>query len=236
MNDAQPVLIDIKGLHKHFPSPGGELKVLTDLNMQVMRSEIVAVVGASGLGKTTLLHILGALEKPSKGQILFDGQPVSFNSDRAMARFRNSNVGFVFQMHHLIPEFNALENVMLPLMIKRMGKSEARARAADTLGRVGLQDRLRHMPGALSGGEQQRVAIARALVTQPTVVLADEPTGNLDLDTGDRVFELIQQINSSTGTTFVIVTHNERLARRMNRMVLLEGGQAFLRSTEAPTE
>ncbi|MDP8256230.1 MAG: ABC transporter ATP-binding protein [Candidatus Alcyoniella australis] len=231
---SERTLIQVRDLRKSFNSPGGELTVLSELQMQIKAGELLGIVGASGVGKTTLLYILGALERPSAGEVLFEGRAVNYANDRSMARFRNTNVGFVFQMHHLIPEFNALENVTLPLLMRRVTNRQAVQRASRALEQVGLRDRLRHMPGALSGGEQQRVAIARALVTDPPMVLADEPTGNLDRDTGDRVFELIRQINGSLGTTFVIVTHNERLAARMDRVVQLEGGMALPRFPEAP--
>jgi lipoprotein-releasing system ATP-binding protein len=188
------------------------------------------VVGASGVGKSTLLHIMGTLERPSAGRMLWDGEDVFSLDDKALAAFRNRKVGFVFQFHHLLPEFNALENVMMPGLIARLPQNQARERAEAILVRVGLKERLTHRVSTLSGGEQQRVAVARALVLDPDVLLADEPTGNLDPKSGARVHELILNLNQERGLTSVIVTHNLELARSLNRQItLIDGKTATLR-------
>ena len=218
-------LIRVEDLHKSFSSGGVSLHVLKGVSLEIRSAEILAVVGASGAGKSTLLHILGTLERPSSGRVLYEGQDPFRLSDRDLSAFRNRYVGFVFQFHHLLPEFTALENVMLPALIQGQDRSRAAHRAAELLERVGLGERLGHRPGELSGGEQQRVALARALVQAPRVVLADEPTGNLDTPTGDAVFRLIQELNRELGTTFVLVTHNERLAAKAHRVVRLVDGE-----------
>jgi len=185
----------------------------------------VAIVGASGVGKTTLLHILGTLDRPTSGAVRFDGNDVFAMDDQALAEFRNRKIGFVFQFHHLLPEFTALENVMLPALIRRQSQAEARAAAEAVLKEVGLEHRLAHRIGELSGGEQQRVAVARALVLHPDLVLADEPTGNLDTHTGGEVFTLLRDLNRAKGITFVIVTHNEALSRQADRIIRMVDGQ-----------
>jgi lipoprotein-releasing system ATP-binding protein len=187
---------------------------------------MVAIVGASGAGKTTLLHILGALDRPTQGEVLYNGRNVFAETDGRLAIFRNRHIGFVFQFHHLLPEFSALENTMMPAMIQGTTGTDARAMAEAILNAVELQDRLHHKPGELSGGEQQRVAVARALVLRPTLLLADEPTGNLDSKTGERIMQLLFALNEELGVTMGIVTHNESLARRFHHVIELVDGYA----------
>src|SRR5436853_167475 len=199
--------------------------VLKGVTLEIKRGELVAIVGASGVGKTTLLHILGTLDRPTSGTVRFDGNDLSALDDQALAEFRNRKVGFVFQFHHLLPEFTALENVMLPALIRRHDQAKARAAAEAVLKEVGLEHRLAHRIGELSGGEQQRVAVARALVLRPDLVLADEPTGNLDTHTGEEVFKLMRDLNRAKGITFVIVTHNEALSRQADRIIRMVDGK-----------
>ncbi len=200
------------------------LHVLNGIDLDINRGEMLAVVGASGVGKSTLLHILGGLDRPTSGRVLYgDIDVFGLDSDR-LARFRNERVGFVFQFHHLLPEFSALENVMMPALIRGTNRESAAKTAADALADVGLAARGHHRPGELSGGEQQRVAVARALVLNPAVILADEPTGNLDTHTGEAVHELMKKINKERGVTFIIVTHNDRLAIRADRVLRLAEG------------
>ncbi len=220
-----PPLIQVQDLEKSFPIERRVLPVLKGLDLSIARGEMVAVVGASGVGKSTLLHILGALDHPTSGKILFDGVDIFSLSDRQLAQFRNRRIGFVFQFHHLLPEFTALENVMMPGRIARLPFSETQERAKDLLESVGLSERLAHRPGELSGGEQQRVAVARALLMRPDVILADEPTGNLDTKTSDEVFQLLRELNKRDGITFVVVTHNERLSGLADRVVRMVDGQ-----------
>ncbi len=212
-------------MRKTFAVGGERLEVLKGIDLEVARGEFVAVVGPSGAGKSTLLHLLGALERPSAGDVYYGEYPLGALSEEALARFRNQRVGFVFQFHHLLPEFTALENAMLPLLIGGRGMAEARGQAEAMLQAVGLADRFRHTPSELSGGEQQRVAIARALAPGPQVLLADEPTGNLDRKTGEGVFDLIRQLNREQDLTVIMVTHNEALSRRADRVVHMEDGR-----------
>lgn len=223
-----PVKIRVKGLAKTFWTNGNQVEVLTGVDLDIYKGETLAVVGASGVGKSTLLHILGTLERPSAGQLWWDGQAVFALDDRQLAAFRNRKVGFVFQFHHLLPEFDALENVMLPALIGRIPQHPARQQAEAILVRVGLKDRLRHRVSTLSGGEQQRVAVARALVLGPEVLLADEPTGNLDPKSGARVQEMILELNRERGLTSVIVTHNLQMARTLDRQITLVDGKAVI--------
>ena len=204
---------------------GQTLPVLKGINLTIARGELIAVVGASGAGKSTLLHIMGLLDRPTKGTVLFDGQNLFDLSETAQAEFRNRRIGFVFQFHHLLPEFTALENACMPALIQRRSPDEVGREAVAILNEVGLGARLYHKPGELSGGEQQRVAVARALLQKPDLVLADEPTGNLDTHTGEALFSLIHGLNKSRGTTFVIVTHNDKLSAQCDRIVHMQDGQ-----------
>ena len=214
-----------EGLCKNFEEAGRVLHVLSDLELQVNRGERLAIIGASGSGKTTLLQLLGGLDTPSDGRVLVAGKDMSSLSNSQRGDLRNQAIGFVYQFHHLLPEFTALENVAMPLLIRRMPLDQARSRARELLDRVGLGERLGHKPGQLSGGERQRAAVARALITRPAVVLADEPTGNLDGDTGKMVFDLMLELNRDTGTSLVVVTHDLDIARRMSRILRLQGGK-----------
>ncbi len=223
-----PIKIQIRGLVKTFRHNGIQVEVLTGVDLDIRRGETLAVVGASGVGKSTLLHILGTLERPSAGQLRWEGEDVFALDDRSLAAFRNRKVGFVFQFHHLLAEFNALENVMMPALIARLPHPVARDRAEAILVRVGLKERLTHRVSTLSGGEQQRVAVARALVLEPEVLLADEPTGNLDPKSGARVQELIMELNRERGLTSVIVTHNLEMARILDRQITLLDGKAVI--------
>ncbi len=217
--------IDAQDVTKSFARDGERVEVLKGVSLAVAAGELVSIVGPSGVGKSTLLHLLGGLERPTGGKISYGETNLAELTDPALARFRNRHVGFVFQFHHLLPEFSAVENVMLPLLIRRATQAAARERAAALLGRVGLSGRLRHRPGELSGGEQQRVAIARALVGEPAVLLADEPTGNLDSKTGEEVFELLRELNQETRLTCILITHNEELARRTDRVLRMLDGR-----------
>jgi lipoprotein-releasing system ATP-binding protein len=218
-------LIEISGLAKSFKTSGGEVDVLKQVDLQIVAGERVAVVGASGAGKTTLMHILGGLDRPSTGEILFEGESIFSLRGDNLDQFRNRTIGFVFQFHQLLPEFSALENVMMPLLIGGVSRSEAAGKAEELLGEVGLAHRLTHKPGALSGGEQQRVAIARALVREPRLLLADEPTGNLDSGTSDEIMGLLNQMHKSRGLTMIIVTHNRDLAASLDRILQMEDGR-----------
>jgi lipoprotein-releasing system ATP-binding protein len=218
-------MIQVVNLVKAFPMAGRELVVLKGISLEIAKGEFVAVVGASGAGKSTLLHIVGTLDRPTSGTVRFDGRDLFQLSEREQAEFRNKRVGFVFQFHHLLPEFTALENACLPALIQARPQEEVEQDATMLLKEVGLEDRLHHKPGELSGGEQQRVAVARALMQKPDVVLADEPTGNLDTHTGEALFALLRDLNKSRGTTFVIVTHNDRLSAQADRIIHMEDGQ-----------
>ena len=221
MSDA---LVEVTGLTKRFVTADGELEVLRDVDFRLEEGARVAIVGQSGVGKSTFLHVLGALDHPTEGSVRFRGEDVFAKSPDELARFRNVSLGFVFQFHHLLPEFSALENVMMPGLLRGIGFPEMRERAAAMLGDVGLAARLEHRTGKLSGGERQRVAVARALVLDPALVLADEPTGNLDPGTGERISELLLEMNETRGTALVVVTHNERLAERLGRIAVLQRG------------
>jgi lipoprotein-releasing system ATP-binding protein len=210
---------------KSFARDGERVEVLKGVSLSIASGEMVSIAGPSGVGKSTLLHLLGGLERPTGGKICYDAINLADLGDLALARFRNRHVGFVFQFHHLLPEFSALENVMLPRLIRREAPTESRNRAAALLGRVGLAERLHHRPGELSGGEQQRVAIARALIGEPAVLLADEPTGNLDSKTGEEVFTLLRQLNQERRLTCILITHNEELARRTDRVLRMLDGR-----------
>ncbi|MCI0526933.1 MAG: ABC transporter ATP-binding protein [Nitrospira sp.] len=218
-------MIKVVGLHKSFPIGEKELAVLKGIHLEIPRGEMLTIVGASGVGKSTFLHILGTLERPTTGQVLFDGMDLFKMSDAGLAEFRNRRIGFVFQFHHLLPEFTALENVAMPGMISGMGRRKAFNMAHKLLAEVGLESRLHHKPSEMSGGEQQRVAVVRALLMEPPLVLADEPTGNLDSATGEEVFRLLKDLNQRKGITFVIVTHNEKLAAQSHRIVSMVDGR-----------
>lgn len=217
-------LISLKGLCKRYTMGKTTVEVLRGIDLEIAAGTTTALVGASGAGKSTLLHILGALDRPSSGSVAYRGDELFRRSDQELADFRNRSIGFVFQFHHLLPEFTALENVMLPALIARQPRKAAEQRATHLLEQVGLAHRLTHRPGELSGGEQQRVAIARALVLGPELLLADEPTGNLDMKTSEAIHELLARLQQETGTTLVVVTHNERLAAGMGRVVRLVDG------------
>ena len=213
-----------RGIYKRFRTAESELEVLSGVDIDVPFGDSIAILGVSGAGKSTLLHILGGLERPTEGQVLFQGQEIYGLPSEELARFRNEKLGFVFQFHHLLPEFSALENVMMPCLLAGWPKKRARDRARGMLGEVGLEPRESHRPGKLSGGERQRVAIARALVLEPPIVLADEPTGNLDPHTAGSVEELLLRLNREIGTALVLVTHNEKLASRLaKKCYLVEG-------------
>jgi lipoprotein-releasing system ATP-binding protein len=222
-----PLLV-AQGVEKEYRSKAEPLRVLKGVNLTVHEAELVAVVGASGIGKSTLLHVLGALDRPTAGSVLFRGEDLFARSDADLTRFRREEVGFVFQLYNLLTDFSALENAMLPALIQRRPAAEARALAMDALREVGLLDRVTHRPGELSGGEQQRVALARALVGRPAMILADEPTGNLDPKTSQDVFELFARLQAERGVAFVIATHNLDLARRADRLVRLVDGRAII--------
>src|SRR5881628_659727 len=210
-------MIEARDLKKSFKLDQTVVHVLKGVSLEIKRGELAAIVGASGVGKTTLLHILGTLDRPTSGTVRFDRNDVFAMDDQVLAEFRNRKIGFVFQFHHLLPEFTALENVMMPALIQRVSMSLARARARDILGRVGLGHRLTHRPSELSGGEQQRVALARAMVLEPALLLADEPTGNLDRATGEAIHQLFLEFNQERGSTLLVVTHNPELAKLMPR-------------------
>jgi lipoprotein-releasing system ATP-binding protein len=220
-----PPLVEAHGLAKRYVDGPAVVRVLEDLDLVIAERERVAIVGESGVGKSTLLHLLGTLDRPSGGRLMIAGIDVLAQSEDALALFRNREIGFVFQFHQLLPDFTALENVMLPALIGREAAGPARRRALDLLERVGLTERAAHRPGELSGGEQQRVAVARAVMRRPRLLLADEPTGNLDPDTGERVSDLLFDLNQETGSTLVVVTHNDRLAAAMDRTLRLEDGR-----------
>jgi lipoprotein-releasing system ATP-binding protein len=223
MNDAPALRAD--SVTKVFRKDGYDIEVLKGISLSIGKGELVGVVGVSGAGKTTLLQILGTLDRPTSGNVRFDGRDVTGLPEEELAAFRNRTIGFVFQFHNLLPEFNVLENVMLPCLIARMEREEASRRAEALLAEVGLSRRLNHRTGEISGGEQQRVAICRALVMQPSVLLADEPTGNLDRKTAFGVVDLLLQLNRDRGLSLLMVTHNEQVASRLHRVVRIEDGR-----------
>ncbi len=218
-------MIRISGLNKSFSTVNGQLQVLHDIDLHVELGQRIAVVGSSGAGKTTLMHIIGGLDHPSSGEVLFEKKNLFALKGSELDAFRNRTIGFVFQFHQLLPEFTALENVMMPLLIAGQSRAQARIPAAEILTEVGLKERLEHKPGALSGGEQQRVAIARALIQKPRLLLADEPTGNLDCRTSAEIFALLDKLHCSHNLTMVIVTHNDQIAAQMDRVVRIEDGR-----------
>ena len=221
----QEILCNVEGLRKNYWLEGQPLEVLRGVDLTIHRKDRISIIGASGSGKSTFLHILGTLDKPSAGEVRFDEKNVFDKSPGELSAFRNQRIGFVFQFHHLLPEFTALENVAMPAMIQRYRRHEASERAKNVLELVGLGHRLHHHPSELSGGEQQRVAIARALVLEPELLLADEPTGNLDEVTAEGIHELLEAMHESTGLSIVLVTHNSSLARKMPRQLRMNAGQ-----------
>jgi lipoprotein-releasing system ATP-binding protein len=218
-------LLEVRSLCKTYEIGKNRVEVLSGINLELEAATTTALVGVSGAGKSTLLHVLGALDRPTSGTVCFRGDDIFRKNDRELASFRNKSIGFVFQFHHLLSEFTALENVMMPALIARVPRGEARSMAEELLADVGLLQRLNHRPGELSGGEQQRVAIARALIMSPEMLLADEPTGNLDMKTSDEVHAVLADLQQKKGLTLVVVTHNERLAAAMGRTVRLVDGQ-----------
>jgi lipoprotein-releasing system ATP-binding protein len=220
-------LIQVQKLFKSYGNGTKCVEVLKGVDLTFSQGERAAIVGASGVGKTTFLHVLGALDRPTSGKILYEGKDIYTLDAKNLALFRNREIGFVFQFHHLLPEFNALENTMMPCLIRGLPKDQSASRAEAILALVGLKERLSHKPGELSGGEQQRVAVARALVLEPKVLLADEPTGNLDGKTGESVFDLLQEMNRVKGVTLIVVTHNLRLAEKLSRQIQLVEGRAL---------
>ncbi|MCY3763401.1 MAG: ABC transporter ATP-binding protein [Gemmatimonadetes bacterium] len=221
---AGEVALRARGISKSFVSGGGELRVLKEIDLEVARGEMLAITGASGVGKSTLLHILGTLDRPTSGELEIQSVDVLGLGGDELSDFRNRNIGFVFQFHNLLPEFTALENVMLPGLIAAEGEQGVRGRAVDLLGRVGLEQRLQHRPGELSGGECQRVAVARALIRTPSVVLADEPSGNLDTAASETLHGMMRELARAEGQTFVVMTHDQRLAGGLDRSGSIEGG------------
>ena len=226
MKDSPDVpILEVRSLCKSYFHLGQEVQVLQDVNFAIMPGDLVSIVGKSGVGKSTFLHVAGALDRPTSGTVLFEGRDVFSLSDDELARFRNRNIGFVFQFHHLLPEFSAHENVMMPALIARVERRAAQQKAADLLEQVGLSHRLTHRPSELSGGEQQRVAIARALMMNPQVVFADEPTGNLDEHTSAEINELLLSLNQNQGLALVVVTHSLELASTMGRRFHMTEGR-----------
>ncbi len=218
------IILRTEGLAKAYALPRGEFRVFENIDLELERGDLVAIMGVSGVGKTTLLNLVGALDRPTSGRIWLDGQDLGTLSEAGLSTVRNAKIGFVFQFFHLLPEFSAQENVAFPLLIRGLGRREASVRARRMLDEVSLGDKADSRPGQLSGGEQQRVAIARALINEPKLLLADEPTGNLDAKTGDMVLEIILELHRKRGLSSIIVTHNERIAGRCHRVFVMEAG------------
>lgn len=223
MNSQQDVLTATK-LIREFQTPDGELEVLKGISLAVKQSEMVAVTGESGVGKSTLLHILGGLDQPTSGEVVVAGESFNNKTEEELAKFRNKKIGFVFQAHYLLSDFNAIENMMMPMLIGGMSQEDAQNKGEQLLALVGLSDRGKHLPSQLSGGEQQRVAVGRALANDPTIVLADEPSGNLDTKNGSKLHELLLEINEKNKTAFVIATHNRELAKSCHRELVMTSG------------
>ena len=223
MTEERPI-IELKNLTKIYKN-GMEFRALDNANLKIKKGEFVAIVGPSGSGKSTLMHMIGLLDTPSSGTLLIDGKDVTNMSDKERSEMRNRMLGFVFQYHHLLPDFTALENVIMPLLILGISRKEAQEIAENLLKEVGLEDRMDHRPGELSGGQNQRVAVARALSCSPAIVLGDEPTGNLDTKTGDLIYELLRRLNREHNQTFIVVTHNENLASKADRVIRLVDGK-----------
>jgi lipoprotein-releasing system ATP-binding protein len=220
-------LILVKNLFKSFGHGPKRVDVLKDITLSFSTGEAVAIYGLSGVGKTTFMHILGTLDKPTSGRIIYRGQDLFSMEEKALAAFRNREVGFVFQLYYLLPEFNALENTMMPALIQGIQRRQAAMRAEEILVEIGLKDRITHKPGELSGGEQQRVALARSLMLQPTLLLADEPTGNLDSTTGQAIHDLLMRLNTERGVTLIVVTHSREIASQMGRRIQMVDGKVF---------
>ena len=225
--DTAETIIRVVDLHKSYYDGDAELPVLQGINLEIYMSELLAIIGASGVGKSTLLHLIGTLDRPTAGSVLYDEHDIFTRPDTELARFRNKEIGFVFQFHHLLPEFTALENVAMGALITTSNDKQVYEEAEALLDYVGLSERLSHFPSQLSGGERQRVAIARSLINKPKVVLADEPTGNLDRRSSEAVLELLWDLNAKSGQTFVIVTHNQELTQQVDRVVQLVDGRVF---------
>lgn len=224
MSKAAGGFLKINDLKKAFVTEAGRLEVLKGIDLEVRAGEFIAITGASGVGKSTLLHILGTIDKPTSGTVLYENTKVFDLDDISLSHFRNSHIGFVFQFHHLLPEFTALENVLMPGLISGRNSAEITAGADELFSKLGIKERKSHRPGELSGGEQQRVAVARALILNPKIVLADEPTGNLDTATGEELFALLKNLNSDMGITVIMVTHNESLAGKCGRILHMTDG------------
>jgi lipoprotein-releasing system ATP-binding protein len=218
-------LLSVRDLYKSFVEGGEEIQVLRGLDLELKTGERLAVIGESGVGKSTLLHVLGTLDRPTAGQILYQGKKIPLDDEVALAHFRNREIGFVFQFHYLLPDFTALENVMFPALIQGIEAQRAKREAEQLLEKVGLKDRIHHRPGKLSGGEQQRVAVARSVILQPKLILADEPTGSLDLRIGEEVQDLLFQLNEEKGIALIVATHNREFAAKIGRRVELQSGR-----------
>jgi len=223
-------MLKVENLSKEYPLPEGVLEVFKNISFELLEGDLAAIMGVSGVGKTTFLNLLGVLDKPTEGRILLDGEDVLLKDEKELAEIRNRKIGFVFQFYHLLPEFTTLENVMFPLLIRGVDKKEAQQKALKILQEVFLEEKIHIRPGKLSGGEQQRVAIARALVNEPKLLLADEPTGNMDWKTGQMILELIHELHQKKGLSSIIVTHNEKIAQFCHKTYLMESGNLKLLS------
>ena len=223
-------MLKVENLSKEYPLPEGVLEVFKNISFELLEGDLAAIMGVSGVGKTTFLNLLGVLDKPTKGKILLDGEDVLLKDEKELAEIRNRKIGFVFQFYHLLPEFTTLENVMFPLLIRGVDKKEAQQKSLKILQEVFLEEKIHIRPGKLSGGEQQRVAIARALVNEPKLLLADEPTGNMDWKTGQMILELIHELHQKKGLSSIIVTHNEKIAQFCHKTYLMESGNLKLLS------